>query len=78
MNAQMEKDRSGGIEVHINGESRRLPGAISLRELVESLGCDPQAVAVERNGALVRRAEFAATEVAEGDRFEVVRFVQGG
>jgi thiamine biosynthesis protein ThiS len=51
---------------------------MTLHELVESVGCDPQAVAVEVNGAIVRRALLAATRVASGDTNEIVRFVQGG
>ncbi len=51
---------------------------MTLLELVESVGCDPQAVAVEVNGAIVRRAHLAATDVAPGDTIEIVRFVQGG
>ena len=34
--------------------------------------------AVELNGAVVRRAEHAATPLASGDRLEVVRLVGGG
>ena len=51
---------------------------MTLLELVGSVGCDPQAVAVEVNGAIVRRAHLGATGVAPGDTIEIVRFVQGG
>jgi thiamine biosynthesis protein ThiS len=36
------------------------------------------AVAVERNGALVRRRDWAAARLAAGDAVEVVTFVGGG
>lgn len=50
----------------------------TVADLVSSLGSDPRSVAVERNGDLVPRAQFAGTPLAAGDRIEVVRFVQGG
>jgi thiamine biosynthesis protein ThiS len=62
----------------LNGAAHRIPGAMTLRELVQSVGCDPQAVAVEVNGEIVRRSRLAGTQVAAGDAIEIVRFVQGG
>jgi thiamine biosynthesis protein ThiS len=35
-------------------------------------------VAVERNRALVRKADYADTALADGDRIEIVTFVGGG
>ena len=34
--------------------------------------------AIELNGAVIRRAEQAATPLQEGDRLEIVRLVGGG
>jgi len=65
-------------EIRLNGSPHLLPHGMTLGELVESVGCDPAAVAVEVNGAIVRRANLAGTEVADGDIVEIVRFVQGG
>ena len=67
-----------GHEIRLNGSPHRISRPMTLHELVESVGCDPQAVAVEVNGAIVRRAHLAATRVASGDTIEIVRFVQGG
>ena len=38
----------------------------------------PQGVAIALNGRVVRRAEWAATPLSEGDRVEIVRAMQGG
>lgn len=38
----------------------------------------PQGVAIALNGRVVRRAEWAATPLSEGDRIEIVRAMQGG
>ena len=66
------------VEVRVNGESRRLPAGASVEELVRGLGRDPRTVAVEHNGEILRRAAYATTRLAAGDRLEIVHFVQGG
>lgn len=65
-------------DIRLNGCPHRLLRGMTLRQLVESVGCDPEAVAVEVNGVIVRRAKLAETAVAGGDVVEIVRFVQGG
>ena len=47
-----------------------------LLELLSSLGLEPRAVAVERNGEVLPRARLGEVELRAGDRLEVVRFVQ--
>jgi sulfur carrier protein len=64
--------------VVVNGESRDVPGGITVRQLVELLELSEGPVAVERNGEVVPRAEHAATAVSEGDVLEIVHFVGGG
>jgi len=66
------------VEVVLNGEPHRIPEGITVLDLVASLGRDPRTVALERNGELVPRARFGEARLAEGDRLEVVHFVQGG
>jgi thiamine biosynthesis protein ThiS len=66
------------LEIVLNGEPHRLPAGATVLDLVTGLGRDPRTVAVERNGEIVRRPEYAATPLAPGDRLEVVHFVQGG
>ena len=66
------------INVHINGEPRRLPAGQSIAALVTSLGLDPAKVAVERNLEIVPRSLHEATPLVDGDRVELVQFVGGG
>ena len=66
------------IQVEVNGEKRALPEASSVADLVRALGLSAEQVAVERNERLVRRADFARTALAAGDRREVVTLVGGG
>ncbi|HYU30970.1 MAG TPA: sulfur carrier protein ThiS [Thermoanaerobaculia bacterium] len=75
----MDAGASGALfEIVVNGEARRVAAGATVLELVAGLGRDPRTVAVERNGEIVRRAEYGATVLAAGDRLEVVHFVQGG
>ena len=66
------------FELTLNGEPRRLPEGATVLDLLRTVGRDPRTVAVERNGEIVRRAEYGATHLGAGDRLEVVHFVQGG
>ena len=66
------------VLIVLNGEPHRLPAGATILDLVAGLGRDPRTVAVERNGEIVRRPEYAATALEAGDRIEVVHFVQGG
>ena len=50
----------------------------SLAQLMATLGLAPERIAIELNQSVVRRSEWAATELREGDRIEVVHFVGGG
>lgn len=66
------------IPIEVNGVARSVPEGTTVAQLVEELGLRPEVVAVERNAALVRRGERAATRLEPGDRLEVVTLVGGG
>src|SRR6185312_2114545 len=66
------------LSITINGETRNLSGAMSVRDLLTSLGMDPAKIAVERNLEIGPRSQYGAVEVGEGDRLEIVHFIGGG
>lgn len=66
------------LHIEVNGEARVVPEGITITELLATLGLEGTLVAVERNAAVVPRAQHAATQLASGDRLEVVHFVGGG
>ena len=66
------------LSITLNGQARQVAAGSTVLDLLAELGRDPRTVAVERNGEIVRRPAYAATELAAGDRVEVVGFVQGG
>ena len=66
------------ITVNINGASRQFPQAISVASLIEELGYTGKRIALECNGAIVPRSQFAQHMIADGDKLEVVVAVGGG
>src|SRR6201990_2346942 len=66
------------MEITLNGETRALDAATSVRSLLESLGLDPAKIAVERNLEIVPRSTYADVALANGDRLEIVHFIGGG
>lgn len=62
----------------VNGEEREVAAGMTARELVESLGLQPEVVVVERNEEVVRRVNLAATVLAPGDRIEIIQMIAGG
>lgn len=69
---------SASIEVVINGQPRTVSRGLTIAGLIGELGLTGKPVAVERNREVVPRAQHASTELAAGDRLEVVTFVGGG
>ena len=66
------------MNIHLNGEPRQVPQGLTLARLLEWLELPPDRVAVERNREIVKRADWSATPIEEGDRLEVVQMVGGG
>lgn len=66
------------MHVTINGEAREVPDELSVPALLEHLKLRADRVAIERNLEVLPRKEWAATLVAEGDRYEIVTLVGGG
>lgn len=65
--------------LQVNGEARDLALVDdTVAALLQSLGAVPERVAVERNGAIVKRADRATTRLLPGDVIEIVTLVGGG
>ncbi|WP_428267358.1 sulfur carrier protein ThiS [Haliangium sp.] len=66
------------IDITVNGSPRQVAAGTTVAGLLTELGLGERRVAVERNRAVVPRAEHAHTQLAAGDRLELVTFVGGG
>ena len=69
---------SPGIEIVVNGEKREVPAGIGVTALLSHLGLPVDRVAIERNLEILPRAQWVATAVQPGDRYEIVHLVGGG
>jgi thiamine biosynthesis protein ThiS len=66
------------MQVFINGENRNFEAPLTLAGLVQALGMKTDRVAVELNREIVPREHWDRTQLADGDRLEIVHFVGGG
>lgn len=61
-----------------NGKQITLETPVTVLEFLQQQGYQAQRVAVERNGEIVRRADFEKELLRDEDTVEVVTFVGGG
>lgn len=66
------------ITLTVNGSSRQIEARTHLVQLLDSMLLTGKRVAVERNGEIVPRSQYAQVELLEGDQLEIVVAVGGG
>lgn len=66
------------MTIVVNDQPRRLPDMASIASLLTELKLDKQPCAVEVNKRLVAKSAHAETQLADGDRVEIVTLVGGG
>ncbi len=64
--------------VIINGKAEDLPAGLTVAQLLERRGVHTTLVAVEHNGRILPRDEFASATIRASDKLEIVHFVGGG
>ena len=64
--------------MRVNGKQVELKERLTLEKFLESNGYALSKVAVELNGKIVPRKEYAATILEDTDVLEIVCFVGGG
>jgi thiamine biosynthesis protein ThiS len=64
--------------MRVNGKQVELKASLTLEKFLESNGYALSKVAVELNGKIVPRKEYAATILEDTDVLEIVCFVGGG
>jgi len=76
--AETSAETAARLTVAVNGEMREVPAPMTVAGLLAWLGLEPVRIAVERNLEIVPKSLYAQTELADGDRIEIVQFVGGG
>ena len=66
------------MEILLNGTPTDCPDGATVAQLLAQLAIPPTGTAVARNEAVVRKAAYADTPLAPGDRIEIIRAVAGG
>jgi thiamine biosynthesis protein ThiS len=66
------------ILIHVNGEAQRTPEGTTITALLARLGLNVGRVAVEYNLKILPKSQWDQTQIAPGDRLEIVQFVGGG
>jgi len=67
------------MDLVVNGTVQHLtPAPSTVAELVRALQLEGRRIAIERNGEIVPKSQYATTAVSAGDRLEVVAAVGGG
>ena len=62
----------------LNGELFDTSKAETIQDLLDELGIESVRVAVEVNLTVVKKADYAAFKLKDGDNVEIVNFVGGG
>lgn len=69
---------AGPIDIILNGEQKSLDSEITAAALLQQMTLSRQRIAVEINGEIVPRSQFAEHRIAHGDRIEIIHAVGGG
>ena len=64
--------------IKINGENREGFEGMTVSEMLGGLGYKTAYIAVEMNGDILKKENYASTVLSDGDHLEVVNFVGGG
>jgi sulfur carrier protein len=66
------------LNVTVNATEHQLPDQTVLQQLLEQLAVGSGRIAVEINGEIVPRSQFATFQLADGDKIEIVQAIGGG
>jgi len=74
----LDPERRGDMRILINGKPTDLPERITIEDMVELKGLNPDTIVVECNMLLVKRENWAGVVLRESDSLEILSFVGGG
>jgi thiamine-phosphate pyrophosphorylase len=77
LRAEFEAE-SSWLTLRVNGQQRKCPQGTSVRGYLDGIGVVQDGIVIERNGEILKSADWAGTELAIGDELEVVHLVGGG
>ncbi|WP_373463297.1 sulfur carrier protein ThiS [Herbivorax sp. ANBcel31] len=66
------------LVISLNGKKIEIEEGITLKELINKKGLEPDRIVVEYNYQVLNQCEWEKTILKENDNLEVLRFVGGG
>lgn len=66
------------MEIVLNGSKETFLQPLTLRELIDVKGWDPDKIVAELNLEIVSKNSWANVVLAENDRLEILSFIGGG
>jgi thiamine biosynthesis protein ThiS len=66
------------MQITCNGETKNIDPGTTLVTLIKNLNLNPDTVVAECDGRIIKRDEYDALVLAEGNIIELVRFIGGG
>jgi len=66
------------MKISLNGKPVMIDEATTLAALIQDKCPNPKTVVAEVNETIIKRETWAATQLSENDRVELVTFVGGG
>ena len=66
------------VKITLNGKPSEVNEGMTLTDLLAHMKIEPLKVACELNQRIVKRAQYSATKIAEGDEIEILHMIGGG
>ena len=66
------------MHITVNGQKKKISPSQNLREVIGLFSKSPAVLIAEVNGTIVKKAQWDAVSVNDGDTIELVSFVGGG
>ncbi len=66
------------MKIIINGEKKEVAENLNLSALLKHLSLPGERIAIELNKEVVRKKDWAMTNINDADKIEIIHFVGGG
>jgi sulfur carrier protein len=75
----LNKNERYGLELEVNGETKRFESVGSVGDLLEASGIEQQSgIAIAVNREVVPQSQWKSRSLSDGDSVEIIRATQGG
>ena len=65
-------------KIQLNGKKVKIHKHLNIKELVKKYKLNEKKIAIELNGEILPKSQYANKELRDNDRVEIVHFIGGG